>query len=122
MPLRATDADVNYLMDSSGVVYTASIATANLLVEEELVGSGLTEARLTEIEKYLAAHFATLAKERGGVVRTTSGESAESYRQVHSKYQGLNSTTFGQQAITLDTTGKLVSIGSGGMKAEFRIV
>jgi len=122
MAIRATDADVNYQMNTTSIVYTLSIATANLIVEEDLVGSGLSEARLTQIEIFLAAHFATLAKEGGGIVRTSAGESAETYRTVKEAYQGLTSTRFGQQAIALDTTGTLVSQGSGGMKAEFRVV
>lgn len=122
MAIRATDANVNYEMNTTGLVYTQSIAAANLIVEEDLVGKGLTAARLTQIEIFLAAHFATLAKEGGGIVRTSVGESAETYRTVKESYQGLTSTRFGQQAIALDTTGILASQGSGGMKAEFRVV
>lgn len=119
---RTTDEAVNVLMDSENESYTVHIATATLLVDEELVGSGLSAGRLTQIEMYLAAHFATLAKEKGGLVRTSAGESAETYHDINSRFQGLTSTRFGQQAIALDPTGILVSQGSGGMKAEFRVV
>ena len=119
---RTTDELVNALMDSTDKSYTVHIDTATLLVDEELVGSGLSEARLKQIETYLAAHFATLAIERGGIVRTTAGESAESYQTIKSSLQGFNSTRFGQQAIALDSTGVLVALGSGGQKAQFRVV
>lgn len=123
MAIRATDADVLELMQgAAGTVYTSYIATANLIVEEDLVGNGLTEARLKQIEIYLAAHFATLAKEKGGIVRTSMGESAETYHDLNSRFQSYTSTRFGQQAIALDTTGTLVNQGSGGKKAEFRVV
>lgn len=119
---RATDADINILMDSVSIGYAAFIATANLIVNEDLAGSGFTEARLTQIEMYLAAHFAVLAKEKGGLVRTVAGESSETYHDPNSRFMGYTSTRFGQHAIALDTTGVLASQGSGGMKAQFRVV
>lgn len=122
MAIRATDAAVNVWMNTTLLVYTTFITAANLIVEEDLVGEGLTEARLTQIENLLAAHFATLANEKGGIVRTSAGESAETYRSVKEAYQGLTSTRFGQMAIAMDTTGTLVNQMSGGKKAEFRVV
>ena len=120
---RAVDADVIVLMQEAvGTTYASFIATANLIVNEDLLGYGLTEARLTQIETYLAAHFATLAKEKGGIVRTSMGESAESYHEINSRLQAYTSTRFGQQAIALDTSGVLAAKGSGGLRAEFRVI
>ena len=120
---RATDADINALMDTTGEVYTSFIATANLIVNEDLETSGeYTTSRLTEIEKYLAAHFATIAKERGGLRRDSMGDAAQSYQDISPKFAGLMSTRFGQQAVALDTTGILSSLSTGRLRAEFRVI
>lgn len=123
---RATDADVNILMDTVGQVYTSFIATANLIVNEELVGQPAsgppTEARLTEIEKYLAAHYATLAKEHGGIVREVQGDAAQTYVAPSDKMAGLMTTRFGQQAVALDNSGILIGLTTGKLRAQFRVV
>ena len=49
MAARVTDADVKAIFDTA-MDTTPFIPTANLIVDEELVSFGLTEARLTEIE------------------------------------------------------------------------
>ena len=89
-----TDAQVN-----------AFINTAHLLVEEELGNQGLSEGRLTEIEKYLSAHFAALRDQR--LESETTGE--HSWRAQGKTDMGLDATIYGQQARILDTSGTLAN-------------
>jgi hypothetical protein len=97
------------------------IGQAEMLVDEELMGSGLSGNRLKYIELNLAAHYATVAIERGGFTYQKSMSSEEGYATPRDKVQ-LSSTRFGQQALSLDTTGKLAGMDSPGGKAEFRVV
>jgi hypothetical protein len=94
----------------------------NSIVEDDLVGSGLSTSRLKVIELNLAAHFAVLSKEKGGITRQRVGESEEGYRQDFSSRPNLSSTRFGQTAVSLDTTGVLASLDAPGGKAEFRVM
>ena len=119
---RTNSNDVNTLMDTTGKDYTLFISWASLLVDENLVGKGLSDATLTMIECLLAGHYAVLSSQGGGVARRSVGESSETYRTVKESYKGLNSTNFGQQALAADTTGTLVALGSGSLKAEFRVL
>jgi hypothetical protein len=83
----------------------------------------LTTAELELIERWLAAHYYASAPDQAKESRTTGRASA--------KYQGktgmyLESTKFGQMAVTLDHSGCLVAIASqtrkvaGGFWGGFR--
>ncbi|MGD9727683.1 MAG: hypothetical protein AB7L09_21630 [Nitrospira sp.] len=126
MAARATPEDVNTLMGTTGVDYTLFINTANSVVNSNLIGLDppYTEDQLKLIETYLAAHFATLTTERGGIRRQQIGESSESYQTISEKYIGFLTTRFGQQAVALDTSGTLAELAQSGTtrKAEFRVV
>ena len=86
----------------------AHISAANTLVTADLATSGLTDTHLAEIEKYLAAHFATVADLPPGVVEQTVDRDEE----IFSKAEGLKKTHFGETAIMLDSTGTLAKTGS----------
>ncbi len=96
------------------------IATAGLIVDESLVGLGLTDARLKLIELWLSAHFVAVAEERGALTRSKKGASDEEYEIVVGT--GLNMTRFGQQAIALDTTGALAESTKILKLAQWRVV
>ena len=98
------------------------IAAAELVVSEDLKGKGLSDARLELITKYLAAHFAIVSLERGGLTRQKVGESADSYKTGLDSDQGFLLTRFGQQAVSLDTSGTLALNATPKQKAEFRVV
>ena len=117
---RVTDAEVKAIIDTSRSV-DPFITTATLLVNEELAASTtLSSSRLQQIELYLAAHFVAVTEERGALTASEKGDASEDYGiQVGS---GLNGTRYGQQAIALDTTGKLASIASSANKARFTLV
>ncbi len=118
---RVTSSEVKGLIKTSFDV-DPFIATSNLLVDESLVGQGLSDARLTQIELWLAAHFTAVAEERGALLASDKGDSEEEYGLKVG--EGLNMTRFGQQALLLDTTGILADIGSSTSvkKAQFRVV
>jgi len=117
---RVTVAEVQAVYDTDKDLMSV-IVTASLLVDEELVSSNHSAARLKQIELYLAAHFAAVADERGALVRSTVGESAEFYAKDVG--QGLKATIYGQQAITLDTSGVLATIAAkGGASAKFSLI
>ena len=119
MAIRVTDVEVKEIVETSKDT-TSFIHTANAIVEEHLVPLTLSVTMLTKIELYLSAHFVALTEERGGLLRSSLGESAETYADIYE--EGFRSTRFGQQAIALDTTGTLAQLSNQKLRAVFRIV
>lgn len=98
---------------------TAFIESAHVLLCAVLDGYGVPTSLMTQIEKYLAAHYAAIAypvTQREGL-----GPLSRSYATKIDLR--LNNTKYGQQAIALDPTGilgeekkvtiSMTSIGSG---------
>jgi hypothetical protein len=81
------------------------IATAQLLVDEELASSGLSTLRLDEITKYLAAHFCTLKEPEGRLTSLADRDVKATF--AGSFKEGLKSSLYGQTALALDTSGTL---------------
>ena len=100
-----------YVIPSSEV--TEFINIANLIITEVLGSSSLSSDTLTEIERWLTAHFASAWDQR--LVSEKIGDSAVVYQYV--KEKGIKSTDYGQRAMLLDTTGLLARLG--GPKATF---
>lgn len=120
---RATDADVRALVEmQASTSTTLFITTASVMATEYLEGKGLSEELLTQLEIYLAAHFAVLAVERGGLTRDTMGQSTSGFNATNNRLQGLSSTRFGQTALLLDSTGSLKDTNPGSRNALFRVV
>lgn len=120
---RATDADVRALVEIPADVSTAPfITSASVITNLLLANSGLSEAVLTQVEIFLAAHYAVLVVEGGGLRRQTVGQSTDVYADISNKFIGLLSTRFGQQAIAFDSSGKLQDAATGRAKAQFRVV
>lgn len=81
------------------------LITANAMVTARLAASGLPDATLEEIEKYLAAHLASVKSkfaitERIGEASITTG---------YKGGLGLDATPYGEVAKMLDTTGILAT-------------
>jgi len=91
----------------------AAIVVATTLVDEHLLTLGYSAATLKNIELYLACHFAVLSAEKGPLAANRIGEVQERYHDIYGK--GLNASRFGQQAILLDSSGKLAELSA---KAE----
>jgi hypothetical protein len=97
--------------------------SAEVVVTEDLVGTLMTDERKRLISIYLAAHFATLAIERGGLTRLKTGTSEEEYNTLFGRSdQGFRLTRYGQQAVALDTSGILDLMSRQSLQAEFRVV
>lgn len=96
------------------------IEQAHVLVEETLVGVGLSENRLRLIELNLASHFTAIAEERGQIIRSEVEHTREQYGGDFTT--GLKLTRFGQQAIMMDTSGTLAKFDSMKSQARFTVV
>jgi hypothetical protein len=111
MAARVTSEEVAAVMAEAPDDLTPFIEMATLVVDEELSELALSAARLKMIEKLLACHFAAT------VTPLTTQESAGvsvSY-QRNSVGNGLASTQYGQNAISLDTTGTLLLMSKGSL-------
>ncbi|KKK58041.1 hypothetical protein LCGC14_3048420 [marine sediment metagenome] len=116
---RVTVDQVNDIVDTKRDC-TPFIETANLMVTEDLVGKGLTDARLVKIELYLSAHLVVLTEERGGLTRTRTGDATDGYAAPTRMGTGLELTRYGQMVMQLDTTGTLKA--SNKLKARFTVM
>jgi hypothetical protein len=123
---RTTEEEVRDLVGAAAdVAVLHHITDASLIVDEVLADCGMTPGRLALIEKYLAAHFHVMATENGGIIREKVGESEVSYVGANSRAgssEGLKASRFGQQAIALDTCGKLLAMSSPKKTAQLRVV
>jgi hypothetical protein len=90
-------------------VTTVGIDPATLLVDEELDTSDhdLSASRLEFIERYLAGHF-ILSSGIDDIRQTSSERTDREQKSYTGEFGGgLRSTTLGQKAIAMDTTGTL---------------
>lgn len=110
MAQRVTEAEVQAIMEDYPDDLEPFIELATLMVDEELADRGMTASRLKQIEKWLAAHFAAT------MTPLTTQEAAGSVSQSlqrGSPGQGLMATQYGQQAVSLDVSGRLRALSSG---------
>lgn len=93
--------------DLNNTSINAFILSANITVTA-ILGSDtvITTAQLKEIERWLTAHLIASSKERQAHSEKV-GDANITYEGKTGK--GLDSTTYGQQVMLLDTTGKIVS-------------
>lgn len=105
---RVTNEEVLSVMDTSLTDLTIFIDIANNLVNETFASSSLSDTTLKYIELYLAAHFACILTPQLKSVKL--GEATDQYN-VPELGKAFYSTTYGQQALALDTTGLLASRG-----------
>jgi len=109
---RVTADEVRAIIDVSTEVtdLTPFITAAGLLVDKVDEKAILTDAQLKEVERWLAAHYVALRDPRRASEK--AGSVGESYQ--YKLGLGLEVTTYGQQAIMLDTTGTLFQINKYG--------
>ena len=79
------------------------INAASMLVTSVLAGVDTSEADLTQIETWLAAHYYAIRDPRASSEK--AGSVAESFD--YEVALGLNQMRYGQMALSLDVTGKL---------------
>lgn len=109
---RVTGADVLQIMDDDTAITDDQmkpfITGANLLVTDRLGGEGLASDLLKEIERWTAAHFASMAKEPQA---ESEGAAGASVTFMSKGGDGLKASRYGQMALALDSTGKLGQVG-----------
>ena len=87
------------------------LTTVTLLVTKHLVGEGLSDALLKEIERWLSAHFIAVRDPRRKSEKL--GDASEAY--FGNADMGLDFTPYGQQVKVLDSTGILAGLGKQKM-------
>lgn len=129
MSLNSVD-ELRQILEVPGDVEDTSLemflADANLIITEDLAGKGHSTARLKTIERYIAAHFSLLLTERGGLTSSRQGESQDNYTSMsalgNKAITGFQLTRYGQQAISLDTSGTLAAMSKvPGLKAQMSV-
>ena len=122
---RVDSTEVKEIIATDLTDLSAYITAANILVTSELTASGLSNAHLKEIERWLAAHFVSIkdpivSKEKIGDAEVTYASGGMTYTNAMKDAAGLNSSPYGQQALILDTTGILRGLGT--KKATFSVM
>jgi hypothetical protein len=110
---RVTDAEVQAI-HASGQDTAPFILAAHCIINDNLLGRGLSEETLTQIELFLAAHLAVTGAAHGAgeVKKYRLGDlQIERSAQAASLGLGLDGSTFGQTARLLDSTGTLANLG-----------
>jgi hypothetical protein len=102
---RVTDTEVKAIIDTE-IDTTPFIATANTLVNNLLSDSGLDDTTLASIELWLSAHYVAVRDPRFRSVRTEQHSMEFERGQAG---MGIRATTYGQQALELDTSGTLAA-------------
>jgi hypothetical protein len=112
MAKRTTVEEVKTVIDTSltNTVISNYITSANVFVTDQLVGKGLSDEMLKEIERWLTAHMIASTKERQSKEESAGG-AAIKYAGFWGT--GLNGTSYGQMAVTLDTSRTLAAISDG---------
>ena len=89
------------------------INSANVFVTDLLTGE-LTDETLAEIEKWLAAHMATVTRER---LSKEVGAGGAFIKYAGTWGEELTSTQFGQMVLMLDTTNAIRNLSKGKRSA-----
>lgn len=118
---RTTVDEVKNIFDTSLSTnqLEACIRSANIVVNNNLLDVGMNSDTLRDIERWLAAHF---AETRDPVLTEEKiGDATDKYLRPKTK-TGLAGTTSGQQALLLDYSGKLASLGKRRMLVDTAFV
>jgi len=112
MTNRVTAEEVKVVFDTQEADATveAFIGVANRMVTANLSGE-LNDDILTDIELFLSCHFLSCKDPR-----TSEESDVEVSAKFTAKYgKGFESTTYGQMALSLDSTGILINLGKSGV-------
>lgn len=101
---RTNDALVKEVIDVDDTIWSSQfVSIASDMVADRLEGKGISEAILTHIETYLAAHFYALRDPQYESKRTDRAQAKFQGRTG----MGLDGTWWGRAAKDLDPTGSL---------------
>jgi len=115
MAYRTTEAAVKLIISVDSVTIpdiSPFIETANNLVTQVCSDSSYSAATLELIERWLSAHFYAIRDPRYS--SETAGPVGVSYQQ--SVGLNLQNTSYGQQAMMIDTAGSLTKLSKGSGK------
>lgn len=120
MANRVTSAEVySIISKDAGIAVTDDLTVfidvANDIVTTDLADAGYSDARLKSIELYLSAHFACLKYRQP--INIIIDDSEDDYK--NGLKPGYYQTTYGQQAISLDTSGALADASNDKFTAVF---
>lgn len=112
MAKRVNADEVKAIIDTTltSTVINSYITSANVYVDEVLTGKGLSDAILKEIERWLSAHMIASTKERQSKEEGAGGAFIK-YTGYWST--GLLGTSYGQMAVSLDSSGTLDALTKG---------
>lgn len=120
MAYATAETVAGYTEVDEDVDLTPFIDTANMLVVEKCVPRGYTDAQLTVIESWLAAHFYRI---RDQAAASESVEGVSESKQYHVG-KGLETTMWGTNAMMADFKGGLAELNKqlmNGGKAKVGI-
>lgn len=106
---RITPTDVTDIIDTdlSDTRLGSFIAGAHQAVQAQLKDAGLDEELLKEIERWLSAHYVTAFERQA--IQEKAGPVEQRFSDAFG--MGLDSSTYGQTAKSLDPTGRLAVLG-----------
>ena len=107
--MRISIPEVKALLQDDTADVILQIQTANQIVDEYLISSGLSANMLKQIEMFLAAHIWQLGQ--GGDI-TSESYGPNRFQYAIEACKGLGSTKWGQQALVLDVTGSLMNLNT----------
>lgn len=109
MPGRTTPAGVKEILetDLTDAIIDAFISGATQLLNTKLADKGLSDDLMEEIERWLTAHMIASTRERQAISEK-AGPAEQEFTDVYDR--GLDSTSYGQMAMTLDPTGTLYDL------------
>ena len=114
---RTTEVEVKAIMDTdladASVLVFINIATS--MITSIVGGKGLSDAELTEMERWLSAHLIASTIERMGETEKI-GEASIKYIGQFAK--GFESTPYGQMLLALDTTGSFADLSMRKMSIK----
>jgi len=111
MAVRTTATKVKQILDTDldDTIVEAYIAGASYTLDEVYEGdTELSDDLLAEIERWFAAHMIAATRERQATKEGAGGASI-TYQGVTG--EGLKSTLYGQQVLSMDPTGKIAALG-----------
>lgn len=120
--MRTTVQLVRDIMDDTELtdpIITSFINGANTFVTATLGGKNLTTTLLTEIERWITAHMIAMTRER---MAAEEGAGGAEIKYTGKWGEGLAGTSYGQMAVSLDSSGTLMALIQGKLTARVRAV
>jgi hypothetical protein len=118
MPLTNSTVNIQNLKTLVGTTMVDSelaffVVAGKQVVDENLLGSALSQSMIDLIATYLSAHFFVLSVEGGGRTYVRAGQSETRFKTSGgAATYGFMATRFGQSACGMDSTGSLARLSA----------